>query len=70
MRWNGADETQLIQTQHEHETQWCAGRRELAMKIEARKVGQKKLDDVLCVPSHSLNVSTANILSDAQSAAK
>ncbi|KFY34403.1 hypothetical protein V495_08162 [Pseudogymnoascus sp. VKM F-4514 (FW-929)] len=37
----------LIQTQHEHETQWCAGRRELAMKIEARKVGQKKLDDVL-----------------------
>ncbi|KFY54076.1 hypothetical protein V496_07328 [Pseudogymnoascus sp. VKM F-4515 (FW-2607)] len=37
----------LIQTQHEHETQWCAGRRELAMKIEARKVGQKKLDEVL-----------------------
>ncbi|KFY06275.1 hypothetical protein V491_08739, partial [Pseudogymnoascus sp. VKM F-3775] len=37
----------LIQTQHEHETQWCAGRRELEMKIEARKVGQKKLDDVL-----------------------
>ncbi|KFX86185.1 hypothetical protein V490_09184, partial [Pseudogymnoascus sp. VKM F-3557] len=37
----------LIQTQHEHETQWCAGRRELAMKIDARKVGQKKLDDVL-----------------------
>ncbi|KFY27812.1 hypothetical protein V493_03290 [Pseudogymnoascus sp. VKM F-4281 (FW-2241)] len=37
----------LIQTQHEHETQWCAGRRELAMKIEARKVGQKKVDEVL-----------------------
>ncbi|KFY11268.1 hypothetical protein V492_04548 [Pseudogymnoascus sp. VKM F-4246] len=37
----------LIQTQHEHETQWCAGRRELEMKIEARKVGQKKLDEVL-----------------------
>ncbi|OBT65730.1 hypothetical protein VE03_03322 [Pseudogymnoascus sp. 23342-1-I1] len=37
----------LIQTQHEHETQWCAGRRELAMKIEARKFGQKKLDEVL-----------------------
>ncbi|ELR03279.1 hypothetical protein VC83_07285 [Pseudogymnoascus destructans] len=37
----------LIQTQHEHETQWCAGRRELAMKIEARKVGQRKVDEVL-----------------------
>jgi hypothetical protein len=36
--------------QREHETQWYAGRQELAMKIEARKVGQKKVDDVLYVP--------------------
>lgn len=56
----GADEGQLIQTQHEHETQWCAGRRELAMKIEARKVGQKKVDEVLYVSLlHSLGVNNS-----------
>jgi hypothetical protein len=39
----------MIKTQHEHEDQWWAGRQALLQKQEARKEGQKKLDDVLSV---------------------
>ena len=37
----------MIQTQHEHETQWYAGRKALEMKIAARKVGRERVDEVL-----------------------
>jgi hypothetical protein len=44
-----SNQDQMIKTQHEHEDQWWAGRQALLQKQEARKEGQKKLDDVLSV---------------------
>jgi len=37
----------MITVQHEHEDQWWKGRQALIEKQEARKEGQKKLDEVL-----------------------
>jgi hypothetical protein len=38
---------QMIKVQHEHEEQWWRGREALKKTQEARKEGQKKLDEVL-----------------------
>lgn len=38
---------QMIKVQHEHEEQWWKGREALKQTQEARKEGQKKLDEVL-----------------------
>ena len=37
----------MIQNQHEHEELWFKGREALIERQNARKDGQKKLDDVL-----------------------
>jgi hypothetical protein len=39
----------MIKVQHEHEEQWWKGRESLKQTQEARKDGQKKLDEVLYV---------------------
>ncbi|KAL3424205.1 hypothetical protein PVAG01_03486 [Phlyctema vagabunda] len=41
------DIRRMIKVQHEHEEQWWKGREALIERQQARKEGQKKLDDVL-----------------------
>ncbi|KIN02009.1 hypothetical protein OIDMADRAFT_18778 [Oidiodendron maius Zn] len=50
----------MIKIQHEHEEQWWKGREALKQTQEARKEGQKKLDDVLKLIGGTVSAGSSN----------